>query len=181
MGSVSRGQSLAPALAMFYRHFSARIAPMARARTGAKPNTAWFHRGPIGPRWKRDAPWPSPLGLPIRSDVVGALPSGVPGSSVSPQRIAPIRARKIPDHHWAAGGRRGRVGLRGTTAPRECGNPRSPRRASTRAACTSCRGNGQRCQPRNRVCCCRAWRGSAICCAVFSDSNFAFCELSGGD
>ena len=36
------------------------------------------------------AVWPSPLELPIRSDVVGTLPSGILGSRVSPQRIAPI-------------------------------------------------------------------------------------------
>jgi hypothetical protein len=33
--------------------------------------------------------WPSPLEPSIRSDVVGTLPSGILGSSVSPHRFAP--------------------------------------------------------------------------------------------
>src|SRR5262249_33535645 len=55
---------------------------------------------------KKRCPWPSPLELSSRSDVVGTLPRGILDSKVSPQRIAPISlARGAP--HWAAGGRGG--------------------------------------------------------------------------
>src|SRR5262249_39370508 len=48
--------------------------------------------------------WPSLLELPIRSDVVGTLPSGILGSRVSPQRIAPIARARLQERGEHQGG-----------------------------------------------------------------------------
>jgi hypothetical protein len=71
---------------MFYRHFSERHSRFGRfaandgvRRFGAAAGAQCF-------------PWPSPLELSIRSDVVGALPSGILDSKVSSARICADRA-----------------------------------------------------------------------------------------